>query len=319
VVTPAFLFMAFYFLFFYAFYRWEGASLAAQGPADRSYRWPVLAGTFLGLAFCSRFSAVAVAPVLLLWLIGRRGKFPLRGNECLLFVLAAIVVTAVVYQGVGLSVFWQGVPFALRRAGMGQPSFLLGRHSSEGWWYYFPVTIVLKTPMPVLILLGWTLVRQGRRRVRLPWILYLPPAVYFLIACTSSLQIGHRYVMPIYPFIFLILGTGVRSLWTSLASRAAVLALGSWLAASTVSARPYFLAYFHEAAGGPDSGHEYLTDSNVDWGQGLRRPEGVSGREGRGSDLSFLFQHGRPPTRMDSATLPSLRSRSPGSRTRTSI
>jgi len=262
VVTPDFLFMAFYFLFFYAFYRWERD--------DRSYRWPVLAGTFLGLAFCSRFSAVAVAPVLVLWLIGRRGNFPLRANECLFFVLAAIATTAAVYQGVGLPVFWQGVPFALTRAGMGQPSFLLGRHSSEGWWYYFPVTVLLKTPLPVLILLAWTLVLQSRDRVRLPWIFYLPPAVYFLIACTSPLQIGHRYIMPIYPFIFLILGVGVRRLWTSLASRAAVLALGAWLAASTVSARPYFLAYFHEAAGGPDSGHEYLTDSNVDWGQGLR-------------------------------------------------
>jgi hypothetical protein len=130
--------------------------------------------------------------------------------------------------------------------------------------------VFLKTPLPVLILLGWTLVLQGRNRARLPWIFYLAPAVYFLIACTSPLQIGHRYIMPIYPFLFLILGTGVSLLWTSLASRAAVLALGAWLAASTVSGRPYFLAYFHEAAGGPDSGHEYLTDSNVDWGQGLR-------------------------------------------------
>jgi hypothetical protein len=132
------------------------------------------------------------------------------------------------------------------------------------------VTVLLKTPLAVLILLAWTLLLNGRNRVRLPWIFYLPPAVYFLIACISSVQIGHRLVLPIYPFLFLILGVGVRWLWTSLPTKAAVLALGAWLAASTVSARPYFLAYFHEAAGGPDNGHRYLTDSNVDWGQGLR-------------------------------------------------
>ena len=36
--------------------------------------------------------------------------------------------------------------------------FLLGRVSSDGWWYFFPVTFLLKTPVP----LHWTRLFQRR-------------------------------------------------------------------------------------------------------------------------------------------------------------
>jgi hypothetical protein len=41
------------------------------------------------------------------------------------------------------------------------------------------------------------------------------------------------------------------------------------MAIIAVRIRPDFLAYFNEAAGGPDHAYHYFTDSNVDWGQGL--------------------------------------------------
>ena len=39
---------------------------------------------------------------------------------------------------------------------------------------------------------------------------------------------------------------------------------------SVVQVRPHFLPYFNEAVGGPSQGYRYFTDSNVDWGQGLK-------------------------------------------------
>ncbi|MBX3057010.1 MAG: phospholipid carrier-dependent glycosyltransferase [Anaerolineae bacterium] len=33
------------------------------------------------------------------------------------------------------------------------PSFLMGQYSRTGWWYYFPVAFLLKTPLPTLVLL----------------------------------------------------------------------------------------------------------------------------------------------------------------------
>jgi hypothetical protein len=56
---------------------------------------------------------------------------------------------------------------------------------------------------------------------------------------------------------------GTRAAWAT--ACAVVVALG----AATVSARPYFLSFFNGLAGGPRGGLRILSDSNLDWGQGL--------------------------------------------------
>src|SRR5436309_10472634 len=35
---------------------------------------------------------------------------------------------------------------------IGHPSYLLGEYSTHGWWYYFPVTFLLKVPLPLLLI-----------------------------------------------------------------------------------------------------------------------------------------------------------------------
>jgi hypothetical protein len=44
-----------------------------------------------------------------------------------------------------------------------------------------------------------------------------------------------------------------------------------WQAISVISIYPHFLAYFNELAGGPNQGYIYTVDSNLDWGQDLKR------------------------------------------------
>jgi hypothetical protein len=41
------------------------------------------------------------------------------------------------------------------------------------------------------------------------------------------------------------------------------------LGMETMAARPYFLSFFNRLAGGPAGGLDILSDSNLDWGQGL--------------------------------------------------
>jgi hypothetical protein len=47
-------------------------------------------------------------------------------------------------------------------------AFLLGHYSTSGWWYYFPVAFVSKTPVSILVLtvigLGW-LLKKSRQLV----------------------------------------------------------------------------------------------------------------------------------------------------------
>jgi hypothetical protein len=42
-----------------------------------------------------------------------------------------------------------------------------------------------------------------------------------------------------------------------------------WLVISSLRIYPHYLAYFNEIVGGPNNGHRYLIDSNIDWGQDL--------------------------------------------------
>ena len=45
----------------------------------------------------------------------------------------------------------------------------------------------------------------------------------------------------------------------------------AWLLAETLMIFPYYLTYFNQLAGGPAGGHRYVVDSNLDWGQDLKR------------------------------------------------
>lgn len=153
-------------------------------------------------------------------------------------------------------------------------AFLLGRYSSEGWWYYFLVTFALKTPIPLLIFLATSLASRppsGAAR-RLAVFVWLPVAAYSLAALTSKVDIGHRYLLPVYPFLLVAAArSAARLLAAGTAGRAALLALGVWYAAGTTLNHPHHLAYFNELAGGPSQGYKFLSDSNVDWGQDLKR------------------------------------------------
>jgi hypothetical protein len=153
-----------------------------------------------------------------------------------------------------------------------RPAFLMGQISDEGWWYYFPATFVLKTPVPLLILLVAALVLAVRRReARSEWVWWLPPLLYMAMVMTRSLNIGHRHLLPIYPYLFILAARAAATgLQAGRITRAATVALLAWYAAGTLRVHPHPLAYFNEIAGGPANGYRSLVDSNLDWGQDLK-------------------------------------------------
>lgn len=61
-------------------------------------------------------------------------------------------------------------------------------------------------------------------------------------------------------------------LYVKNAGKAIVIAvLLVWYVLSFAGVYPHFIAYFNEFAGGPANGYKYVADSNLDWGQDLRR------------------------------------------------
>ena len=156
----------------------------------------------------------------------------------------------------------------------GRPAFLFGRISEQGWWYYFPATFVLKTPLALLALLALPLFGrrdkdERRRRARV--FLWVPVAIYVAATLTRHMNIGHRHLLPIYPFLFVGAGAAAaRAIEASRGRRWTVVALALWYAVSVLHVHPHYLGYFNEVAGGPSQGWRYLVDSNVDWGQDLK-------------------------------------------------
>jgi hypothetical protein len=156
-----------------------------------------------------------------------------------------------------------------------RPAFLMGEHSETGWPHYFLVTFAVKTPVPLLLLGGAAVVVAWRERAqgrRLAFV-WLPFALYFGLALTRTINIGHRHLLPVYPFLFVAAGHAAAAAWNRRSgravARAALVALLAWYAAGTLRVHPHYLAYFNELAGGPGNGYQYLVDSNLDWGQDL--------------------------------------------------
>jgi hypothetical protein len=168
-----------------------------------------------------------------------------------------------------------------------RPSFLLGEYSDTGWWYYFPVAIALKAPLALLVLVAAAavLARTHPAPGGAQWFVWLPPAVFLGLTMTQNINIGHRHVLAIYPFLFVAASRCAQVAWAARGAwagwaRASVVGLAVLQAASVLRVHPNYLAYFNEAAGGPQQGWRWLVDSNVDWGQdlpGLKRYMDQSG------------------------------------------
>jgi 4-amino-4-deoxy-L-arabinose transferase-like glycosyltransferase len=153
------------------------------------------------------------------------------------------------------------------------PVYLLGEVSRTGFWHYFLVAVALKTPLASLLLIAAALALTPRWLAKRPLeeaALLVPAAVvlaFFSFACTA--QLGIRYVLPMFPFLFVATGKVAATIPARHAAACAAVVGGLvlWAAVSTVSFHPHYLAYVNELIADRTSTWRYLADSNVDWGQ----------------------------------------------------
>jgi hypothetical protein len=189
----------------------------------------------------------------------------------------SVARTALVAERWGLlpEAYVRGFLFTYRHA-ESRPTFLLGQLSDQGFPYFFLVTFALKTPIPLILLLALSVATTWRStRWSVDAFLWLPIAGYLLLTQARGLNIGHRHLLPIYPFLFVAAGRVAARAWPGSGAgrrplQLAVLALAAWYAVGTLRVHPHYLAYFNEIAGGPDGGYHCLVDSSLDWGQDLK-------------------------------------------------
>ncbi|HEX7191459.1 MAG TPA: glycosyltransferase family 39 protein [Thermoanaerobaculia bacterium] len=196
--------------------------------------------------------------------------------SCLLFVAAACAVlflyrrrnplqlliapvTALATIAIGyafhLAPFFHGMRaiFALDREGF--LSYALGRYTMHGWWWYFPLAFAVKTTLALLLLFIAGAFFGNRQWTLVTLVMILP-------ALPSSLDLGVRYVLPVYvPFSIAVAAMCRR--------RIVVALLLAWHLVASTLAHPDYFPYFNEIAARQPQ--RFRADSNLDWGQDLLR------------------------------------------------
>jgi hypothetical protein len=155
---------------------------------------------------------------------------------------------------------------------MGHPTYLNGQaYAAHAPWYYFFETIGLKSTIGLLLLTviaGIVAVRWRNPHELL--FLWLPAALFVLIPTTGGLDLGIRYVLPIFPLLAVLAGSLVKAELPRFGLRVAVTSVLVLAAASSsLIHAPLHLGYFNEVAG--RTPERFLSDSNLDWGQDMWR------------------------------------------------
>lgn len=235
-------------------------------------RRDLYAGLALGAAMASKFSG-AFLPVLLVALcLARDGRGALKrllimGAASLLVIEASYLFSQwpTVYFRDGMLVNVKVVP--------NYPYYLFGQLKLGGWWYYFLAAFAAKATVPVLMLIPIALVSLKTGFID-RWgeiILISGIALYVIINSIGASQIGFRYLLPMFPLLFIWTSRVVTPLAASRAGIGAIAVLLLWQAWAAIHAFPNYIPYFNELAGGPARGPAVLDDSNVDWGQGVKQ------------------------------------------------
>ena len=287
-------FTCFAILSAYTFWRW------LRKP---DWKRAMTASLCFGLAMASKFSALFLIPALALtaiayWLTDPAEEKPFKkifrfSGWLVVIALAGALMVWAIYgfkvgqvRGAGLTIpapaYLAELKLTADRIQKGNPTFLLGEHSKTGWWYYFPVTFAVKTPLPTLLLIIAGLVYIFRNRVwrdALP--LLIPVAIYFAGSMMSPLNIGYRHLLPALVFLIVFAAQMGEVLWKPKSKLVwgSVFLIG-WLVVSVGTTFPDHLAYFNEAIGGTSNGYKVLVDSNLDWGQDLTGLREYMQREG---------------------------------------
>ncbi len=188
-----------------------------------------------------------------------------------------------------------GLAMVQQRSVGGNTIYYMGRVVTAGGPGYFPTVYFLKEPLAWWILFSMALTALAFHHRRRPkehkrghfftdnfeewaWLLWL--LIYWTISMRSTLNIGVRHLLPIYPFTILLVSgrIGVLIEWLRVHDRArlqwfslAIAGLLGWYTFESVRVWPSYLSYFNQLAGGPSGGHRFVADSNLDWGQDIKR------------------------------------------------
>ncbi len=249
-----------------------GAILAAvRLRRGYSTRRVLVLATFVAAAILAKFSGPVVAILAASALV-----LPLRGRPTLAHLLRTFAITLLLtflsliacYRGIkGLALYSQGFVAALTRS-PNSPDFLFyldGQFSKQGFLVYFLHQFFFKTPIPILLLIAAGFVSLFLRKppaVELSGVI-LPAAFWTVLTTRLAANIGLRYLLPAFPFFFLVAARLAATRRPAIPFLIGLLALlGTTRAVDPIGYHNILIRNGAEAA--------HYDMSDLDWGQGLR-------------------------------------------------
>jgi 4-amino-4-deoxy-L-arabinose transferase-like glycosyltransferase len=146
--------------------------------------------------------------------------------------------------------------------------------------YYFPVAYSVKETIPTVLLtvvtLGTAVYLFIKRKLNFKKliekynVLIVVPIFITILLLNSSINLGVRHLLPLYPYLFIALGLTVHYFYSKLNKKVVlgvtvislIFALGS-----IIRVHPDLIAYYNEIAGGPEKGWWVVRGTNFDWNQ----------------------------------------------------
>lgn len=305
---------SFYLLTLYLFWK--------QGNQP-TWRSNLLIGFSLGAVMTSKYSGAFVPLLLVILAALRAWRSENRRSQTKIELLGLCIMAAASLFIIGGAYLFTHSPllyftnsaFVNANHPATYPYYLLGHVKPKGWWYYYFVAFPLKaTPVTILVLLFAT-IRSFAGFIN-RWaetILLLGIAFYAAVIAFGAHDIGVRYLLPVLPLLFIWGSRVVPECMKTRAGTALVAALLVCQAWSGLSAFPNYIPYFNEWAGGAEKGPDYLDDSNVDWGQGIKQAAAYVKARGLKNVVIWSFSpfdnpeyYGLPPNIPGNEALPRL-------------
>lgn len=265
------------FFWWAALWLWRRVLMEAPPAGSVAWSWTPGFALAVTLAMATKFTGVFLLPACTLvgFVVSRGRRTGWTRSAVILGCLVCFLLLSHLFYAFEPTRFGlpqhlvQAVQGKLAHREEGHFSYLAGRRSLSGFPEYEWVALLLKTPVPLLLLavagsiLAWRRLHAVDRAL-----LFLPALLLMLVVSLAGVHIGVRHVLPVVPGLLLLAALGIVELWRrGIASRVAVSALVLWWSLGVARVAPQYLAYFNELAGGPAGGHRYLLDSNLAWGQ----------------------------------------------------
>jgi hypothetical protein len=150
------------------------------------------------------------------------------------------------------------------------PVFTLGRIYQQTPWFFVPLNLAIRYTAALLFMIPLAAVGAAMcfEQHRREFLFLLVPISIYLAVCLHASRIGGiRHLLPMLPFLLIVVAAGCVELAKTVRWVSYVLPCLLLLhAASSLHAYPNYLSYANEFWGGPTKIYKYLP--TIDWGQG---------------------------------------------------